>query len=287
MSQTAFSVIKTGEQVRFASILPHGNGARPVLHVADHETEGRVTFDLNGRRFRTQGFRLVLIGSSGAGKSYALGVLAEEIHHASIPFLVFDQESEFAGLAELPGVEHIEVDAYDWDPDPATSFVLREGGAVVLDVGELGLEDQRTVFTRLARQFYALAGEIRRRCFLCVDEAAEIAPQRNQRGSADSREWLERFARRGRKRGVNWVFATQRPGELSKGVLAQANVKLIGRVEIINDYDAIKSYLAQRIPLLTLTRLDPGNFLLDLAGASEIVQVRPRLTTDMGGTPTA
>jgi DNA helicase HerA-like ATPase len=284
-AQTGFSLIKTDRGVHFAPTIPRTSAA-PVLYIADHTVHGPVSFDLNGTRYRTQGFRLVLIGSSGAGKSYALGVIAEEVHRAGIPFLVFDQESEFAGLAALPGVQIIEPNTPAWDPLPAVNFILREGGAVVLDVGELGLVDQRDIFTNLARAYYRVAGEVKRRNVFLLDEAAEIAPQRSQRGAGPSREWLERVARRGRKRGINWVFATQRPGELSKSVLAQANVKLIGRIEIVNDHDAVKRYLSQRIPMLLFTRLNPGDFLLDLAGASEIVQVRPRQTEDLGGTPT-
>jgi DNA helicase HerA-like ATPase len=284
-AQTGFSLIKTDTGVRFAPTIPRTSAA-PVLYIADHPDHGVVSFNLNGVRYRTQGFRLIIIGSSGSGKSYALGVIAEEVHRAGIPFFVFDQESEFAGLAALPGVQIIEPDTPTWDPLPAVNFTLRDGGAIVLDVGELGLTDQRDVFTNLARVYYQVAGTVKRRNVFLLDEAAEIAPQRSQRGAGSSREWLERFARRGRKRGINWGVATQRPSELSKNVFAQGNVKLIGRVEIVNDLDAIKPYLTQRLNMQTISRLNPGDFLLDLPGATEIIHIRPRQTEDLGGTPT-
>jgi DNA helicase HerA-like ATPase len=283
---TQFGLLETDDgHVKFAEVLPRAS-IPPVLHIADHPVTGPVTFDLDGARFRTQGYRLILIGSSGSGKSYALAVIAEEVHRVGYPFLVFDQESEFAGLAALPGVEVIEVPDLGWEHIGIVNFVLHEGGAAVLDVGELTLDAQREIFRRLALDFYTTAGQVKRRCFLFVDEAAEIAPQRKQRGAAESREWLERLARRGRKRGINWVLATQRPGDLSKSVFAQVNVKLLGRVEILNDYDAIRPYLSRHIPLAHLARLDAGHFILDLAGVSEVVHIRPRQTEDLGWTPT-
>ena len=261
----------------------------PVLHIADHDGRA-VTFNLDGDRFATQGFRLVLIGSSGSGKSYALAVLAEEINRVGYPFLVFDQESEFLSLAELPNVEALEIDDRKTDPSivaaDVSTRVLRDGISQVLSVGELTLERQRYIFYELAKRFYALAGQIKRRCFLLLDEAAEIAPQRRSKSAIESREWLERFARRGRKRGINTILATQRPADLSKSVFAQANAKLIGRVEIINDYDAIRPYLSQRIPLSDLGQLQAGQFLLDIAGTSTLVQIRQRTTEDLGWTPT-
>jgi DNA helicase HerA-like ATPase len=285
-STTQFGLLETDDgHVKFAEVLPRAN-IEPILHIADHPISGPVTFKLNGDRFRTQGYRLILIGSSGSGKSYALAVIAEEVHRIGYPFLVFDQESEFAGLAALPGVELIEIEDLGWDPIGTVNFILHEGGAAVLDVGELTLDAQRNIFHRLARDLYTIAAEIKRRCFLFVDEAAEIAPQRKQQSAASSREWLERLARRGRKRGINWVLATQRPGDLSKSVFAQVNVKLLGRVEILNDYDAIKPYLSRHIPLAHLARLDAGHFILDLAGVSEVVHIRPRQTQDLGWTPT-
>jgi hypothetical protein len=286
-AQTGFSLIKTTDgSVRFATIIPR-TGGPPTLYIADHKTLGPVSFNLDGVNYITQGLRIVLIGASGAGKSYALGVLAEEIHRAAIPFCVFDQEGEYAGLSDLPGVERIQIDNPSWDSISITDFVLREGGGAILDVDELDLEDQRQVFVHFASHYFALAHTIKRRNFLLIDESSEIAPQAGLRGKGTSRTVLERIARRGRKRGINTVLATQRPSELSKGVLAQANVKFIGRLDIINDYDAVYRYLSKRLSMHTFTQLETGQFICDLPGTSEIVHIRPRQTQDLGGTPTA
>lgn len=283
-AQGQFGMVQVGGRVQFVETIPR-NGARPVLHVADHPTLGAVRFDLDGARFGMQGMRGVLLGTSGSGKSYALGVIAEEAHRVGLPFVIFDQESEYLGLGALQGTQVVEVAGAGDGFGALVEFVLCDGGGLVLDVGELSLVDQRAVFVGFVAKFYKTAKRLRRRCLFFVDEAAEVAPQRKMRGADLSREWAERLARRGRKVGINWWMASQRPGDLDKSVYAQANVKLLGRIEIINDYQAIRPYLSRRIALAELARLDVGHFVLDIQGRSEMVQVRGRRTEDLGGTP--
>ncbi len=44
--------------------------------------------------------RTCLIGSSGSGKSYAVGVICEELCKNRVPFLIIDTEGEYSGLKE-------------------------------------------------------------------------------------------------------------------------------------------------------------------------------------------
>lgn len=57
---------------------------------------GDVTFDLSRKLWATQGFRCVVAGSSGSGKSYLMSVLAEEVHALGLPFVVIDEQVEAA-----------------------------------------------------------------------------------------------------------------------------------------------------------------------------------------------
>ena len=291
--QGEFGMVLSDGAAQFIETIPR-NGTEPILYLADHERLGRVRFNLNGRRFKSQGMRLALVGASGAGKSNAMAVVVEEVHRIGYPLLVFDQEGEFVSLGDLPGVQVFEIEPEQderacrescrtacWIAD----FVLVSGGGVVVDVSELSVSAQRLVFVSLAREFYGRAGEMRRRCFFFVDEASEVAPQRKAKDAVESCRWLEQIVRRGRKRGIYTVLATQRPSALNKDVLAQFNAKLIGRLDIWQDLDAVRPYLTRKVEMKEISGLESGYFLLDLGGESHIVHVRLRMTEDLGGTP--
>lgn len=284
--QGQFGLVRVDEGMRFVEVIPQ-NGSAPILHVGDHPKLGRVTFNLDGKRFRNQGLRLAMMGASGAGKSNGLAVLAEEVHRIGYPLVVFDQEGEFLSLADLPGVRVVGGNEEGgFKAGEVVEFVLAGGGGAVVDVSESSFERQRMVFSCLAEAFYELAGEVRRRCFFVVDEASVIAPQRRAGGAEGSRRWLEHLVSRGRKRGIYTMLATQRPSALSKDVLAQFNVKLIGRLDIWQDLGAVRPYLSRRVDMTEIARLAAGRFLLDVSGFTQVVRVRRRATRDLGGTPT-
>lgn len=285
-NQGSLGMIRVGDRVQFAQVIP-ATTADPILYLADYPG-GQVTFNLDGaKRFRSQGFRLALVGASGAGKSNTLAVVAEEAHRIGYPFLVFDQEGEFTSLGDLPGVEVFTADGDCFDFVAPARFVLAHGGGAVVDASELFLDEQRRIYADLARSFYHLAGQARRRCFWLVDEASEVAPQRRAKGAEESLRWTVQIVRRGRKRGIYSVLATQRPSALSKDALAQFNVKMIGRLDIWQDLEAVKPYLTRRVDMTEISELASGQFLLDLSGVSQVVQARRRRSRDLGGTPTS
>ena len=273
-------MVRIEGQVRFVPIIPR-NGTKPVLHVGDHGKLGRVTFDLDGRRFRSQGFRLAVWGASGCGKSNTMALVAEEVHRIGYPFLVFDQQAEYVSLKVLEGVRVFS--GRDYVPD-IVGYVFAGGGAIV-DVSELTFTQQRMIFAEVAHEFYHVAGKHRRRCFFFVDEASVVAPRRKVESAGESRQMMEHLVSRGRKLGIYTVAASQRLSALHMDVRAQFNVKLIGRMDTWQDLESVKPYLTRRIEMGEISGLRSGQFLLDLSGVSEVVQVRRRGTEDLGGTP--
>jgi DNA helicase HerA-like ATPase len=284
-AQGAFALVQdeAAQSTALLEVLP-ATRARPTLYLADN-----VVLNLDGDRFRSQGLRLAIIGASGSGKSYTLAVLAEEVHRAGIPFVVIDQDEEYLGLTALPGVHRVGPNSHPlpvFAPERVADLVLEDGAAVVFDVAEMGPVAQRETYAAFARAFYLKATETRRRCFLLLDEAHELAPQGKERGAVESLEWTVRIARRGRKRGIFLAVATQRPSALSKDVLSQTNARLLGRVEIEQDFDAVRRYLSHKITFDELRRLEAGQFVIDVAGARVLpVKVRQRRTRDLGVTP--
>jgi hypothetical protein len=125
----------------------------------------------------------------------------------------------------------------------------------------------------------------RRPAFLFLEEAHLFAPQKSRKRVAESLAITKQVARRGRKFGLSTVMASQRPADTEKDVLAQANARFFGRVEILADYEAIRRYLPCGVKMRTLRDLDSGEFFLSVFGEFNQVRIRQRRTPDLGSTP--
>src|ERR1700751_5370848 len=67
----------------------------PVLHLV---TDGVSPFEGDANILATG--RTCVIGASGSGKSYAVGVICEELCKEQVPFAIVDTEGEHSGLKE-------------------------------------------------------------------------------------------------------------------------------------------------------------------------------------------
>ena len=78
--------------------------------------------------------------------------------------------------------------------------------AVIFDVSETDMQGK---VAHLANILYDLESELRQPCLLIVEEADKFIPQ-----SGESLKKIEEISRRGRKRGLGLLVATQRPSPL-------------------------------------------------------------------------
>src|ERR1700733_14713650 len=72
-----------------------GETPSPVLQLGQDD-EG--TFEVDANVLATG--RTCIIGASGSGKSYAVGVICEELCKSRVPFAIIDTEGEHSGLKE-------------------------------------------------------------------------------------------------------------------------------------------------------------------------------------------
>jgi DNA helicase HerA-like ATPase len=252
---------------------------------------GELSFNLSGSPWNTQGFRCAVSGASGSGKSYLLAVLAEEVHQLGIGWAIVDPDGEHRALQDLAGVARVGVSGGDLDFRDSTWAQLavrlvRMGGGVVVDFSELRNPDEwHRLYTWFAGEFFEAHRREARPCFLFIEEAHIFAPQKMRKGTAESLEITTQIARRGRKFGINTVFGSQRPADLEKDIISQANVRFFGRLELEHDYKAVQSYLPSAVRLRTLQQLDAGQFYMTLGGYFRQVRIRERATPDLGATP--
>jgi DNA helicase HerA-like ATPase len=78
----------------------------PVLYLG---SDGEKPFEVDANILATG--RTCVIGASGSGKSYAVGVICEELCKNQVPFAIVDTEGEHSGLKEKYDVVTVGDDA--------------------------------------------------------------------------------------------------------------------------------------------------------------------------------
>lgn len=220
----------------------------------------------NGRDFSISGQELVtgrtcIIAQSGAGKSWTIAVLCEQLCRYHIGFCLIDTEGEYFSLKDRFDLTWIGADdecEYDIERVDNLKDILRDsirsGVPVIYDVSEVEMIEK---VSRLADILYDLATEERKPYLLIVEEADKFIPQ-----SRDSIKKIEEISRRGRKRGLGLMVATQRPAIVTKNVLSQCNNQIIGKLSIENDLKAVDLFFGSKREVEELSSLNPGDFYI-------------------------
>ncbi len=238
--------------------------------------------------------RTCIIAQSGAGKSWSIAVLCEKMCSADIGFCLIDTEGEYYSLKEKfdkiwwVGAEGADSECEDIEMDYDIERVnlkhlmeraVAESRPVIFDVSEVDMVPR---VTRLVNILYDVSTEQRKPYLLIVEEADKFIPQ-----SKDSIKKIEEISRRGRKRGLGLLVATQRPAIVTKNVLSQCNSQIIGKLSIDNDLRAVGLFFSSKQEVEELTTLSPGDFFVMGTITHEKTKMRfgRRLTKHRGLTP--
>jgi len=229
--------------------------------------------------------RTCVLGSSGSGKSYTVGVLCEELCRNEIPFAIIDTEGEHTGLKE-------KFDAI-WVAGGGEGDLSWEGldvqdlakqapdiSPLILDVSDLAQPKERVA--AFVESLYATLTERRIPYLLVVEEADKFIPQYGQRIPI-----FGDVARRGRKRGMGLMVCSQRPSLVDKNVLSQCGNQLIGKLIIQNDLQSVAQFFPGKGLPKQLTTLRAGQFYAmgGFAAPPVLVTVKRRVTRPGGVTP--
>jgi uncharacterized protein len=231
--------------------------------------------------------RTCVIGSSGSGKSYTVGVICEELCKSKIPFVIIDIEGEYSGLKEkyeAIWVGEDEKSDLRWSKSVELNLLARyspDCPPIILDLSETSRPKEKV------NQFLiALYREISKRrtpYLVILEEADRFSPQTG----GERLPIFDEIARRGRKRGLGLMLCTQRPSLVNKNILSQCSNQLIGKLVIKNDLNSVAQFFSDRNNLHQLTALKSGEFfaLGGLATEPEKVKIRVRETRHGGITP--
>jgi uncharacterized protein len=257
-----------------------GETPSPVLQLG-RDDEGTFVVDAN---VLATG-RTCIIGASGSGKSYAVGVICEELCKSRVPFAIIDTEGEHSGLKE-------KYDAVCIGDEPScdiqwSGLDLEHLGAQAPDLAPLILDlsesdGQRQKVSDLLSSIYTEVEKRRTPYLIIVEEADRFVPQNGEKVAI-----FNEIARRGRKRGVGLMVCTQRPSMVDKNILSQCGNQLIGKLVIRNDLQAVTQFFQGREIPKQLTALPAGRFYA-MGGLSEVpklVTIRQKETRSDGNTP--
>jgi hypothetical protein len=221
-------------------------------------TAGDREFSIDAQHLVTG--RTCVIAQSGAGKSWAIAVICERLCAAGIGFVIVDTEGEYFSLRDRYPVLWVGSD-HRCDEDiervNLADLMLRavvNGTAVVFDVSET---DMRERVAELAEVLYDIASAHKIPYLLILEEADRFVPQ-----ARESIRKIEEISRRGRKRGLGLLIATQRPSFVTKNVLSQCSNQVIGKLSIENDLRAVDLFFGSRTELEELAALPPGEFFV-------------------------
>ncbi|MET3665947.1 DUF87 domain-containing protein [Caulobacter sp. 1776] len=233
--------------------------------------------------------RLLIQGSSGAGKSHTLRRLVEEAFEF-VTTMIVDPEGEFGNLAAHIGATTLRASELAADGLTAAASRARQHRLPLhLDLTDLA-PDERIV--KAAAFFAGLLGCPRaywsNTVLVAIDEAHLLAPHLAASArDAETRRLgvatLTDLCSRGRKRGIASVIATQRLAKLSGSVTSELHNALVGLTVFDRDLVRAADLLGFSGDRATeLRRLAPGEFY----GIGPALSVMPRLTK-IGPTVTA
>ncbi len=238
--------------------------------------------DIDAQRIVTG--RCCVIGQSGSGKSFLIGVFAEELARAHLPFLIIDTEGEYVNLGKAYGLLVVG-NGPESNVGIETNYELlfrqsiQAKKPIVMDVSDV-IDPQQAVYNAI-KALYAVEEQLRAPYLIIIEEADKFVPQ-VVKGRINI---IEEVSVRGRKRGIGLMVATQRPANISKNVLAQCSYGFIGRLTIENDFDSISILLENRKRMEEVAKLSTGEFMPFGIGKDEVFKVKDRSVVHSGSTP--
>ncbi len=267
---------------------PQPSGPHVVL---GNTAEGELHLDLD----RLLAGRLLIQGSSGAGKSATLRHLVEEAHDY-LPVMVVDPEGEFENLARHIGATTVR--AAETAADGLTAAALRaRRHRLPLHLDLTDLEPDKRI-SKAAAFFAGLVASPREdwahTVLVVIDEAHLLAPHLAASArDAETRRLgvatLTDLCARGRKRGICPVIATQRLAKLAGSVVSELHNVLLG----LNVFDRdvaragdLLGFGAERAGVLR--DLQAGEFYAHgpaLCRLPTLVRIAPTVTRHVGATP--
>ena len=290
-------------------------GVRKCLGLETKESEGIYigklkTMDFNIWLPIKKLTRLFIVGKPGAGKSYTMGVMAEELIKKGIPVVIIDAHGEYSSLkvpAESPSEEfHVAPHSYSEQIIEFADMVFNPGADIdisslentrpedvvsqmqctIINLRGLGSSEQYSIVLKLLNKLLEAVMVMQIPPFYLVLDEAHLFAGRAKRDDQYTKQTLEvvrRFAQEGRKFGANLIVLTQRPQLLDMTVRSLSATWIIHKLTDPNDVRiAVESGGLGKEWEYDISWLESGNAIITgdvVERIPLVVKIRQRETT--------
>ena len=234
--------------------------------------------------------RVFIVGKPGAGKSYTMGVIAEELIKKGIPLVIIDAHGEYSSLkvpADSPSKEfHVEPRSFAEQIIEFGDIVFNPGADIdvsalentkpedvvcqmqctIVNLRGLGSNEQYSIVAKLLKRLLEAAMVMQVPPFYLALDEAHLFAGRSKRGDPYVKETLEvvrRFAQEGRKFGANLIVLTQRPQLLDMTVRSLSATWVIHQLTDPNDVRiAVESGGLSKEWEYDINWLEPGDAII-------------------------
>jgi len=234
--------------------------------------------------------RVFIVGKPGAGKSYTMGVMAEELIKKGVPLVIIDAHGEYSSLkvpSESPSQEFkVEPKSYSEQIIEFADMVFNPGADIdisaiesakpedlvsqmqctIVNLRGLPAQDQYSVVGRLLNKLLEAIMVMQIPPFyLVLDEAHLFAGRTRQKDPLvkETLEVVRRFAQEGRKFGANLIVLTQRPQLLDMTVRSLSATWVIHQLTDPNDVRiAVESGGLSNEWAYEINWLEPGDAII-------------------------
>ncbi|NIB98494.1 DUF87 domain-containing protein [Halobacterium sp. R2-5] len=258
------------------------------IHVGETADGDRLDFPivemLTGRGFVT--------GKSGSGKSNTTSVVVEELLEAGYPVLIVDTDGEYYGLKEeyellhAGADEECDIQVSVEHAEKLAHLALEENVPIILDVsGYLDDEEADDLLRETVRHLFAKEKKLKKPFLLVVEECHEYIPEGG--GVGETGNLLIKVGKRGRKHGLGVVGISQRPADVKKDFITQANWLVWHRLTWENDTKVVGRIVGSEYAD-DVVDLGDGEAFIQTDWSDEMVrrvQFKRKRTFDAGATP--
>lgn len=198
-------------------------------------TIGSKPFSLPNDKGKAATEAFAFLGRRGSGKTYAATKFAELLFESGEQFVAIDPVGIWYGLrlganGKSPGLDvkifgglHGDIMLLPTAGALIADVVVDRGISVVIDVSQFETDADKAKFaTDFGARFFHRKSQQPSPVHVFIEEAQEIIPQNIQRGEERMLHVWQRMIRLGRNHGIGVTMISQRPQDVNKKALNQA-----------------------------------------------------------------
>lgn len=193
-----------------------------------------------------------IVGTTGAGKSYAAKGAVEELLSRGARVVIIDPTGAWFGLRSgvdglaggfpvlIFGGDHGDIEITEHSGAAIAEAIAGRAVQAIIDTSEMTGGEKTRFMTDFLQTLYARNKAV---LYLVVDEADEIAPQNPMPDERRLSGAFDKIVRRGRIKGFRPLMITQRPAVLHKNVLSQIGTLVALKLTSPQDRKAIDDWV--------------------------------------------